>query len=78
MENALFEKNFIILEKKIFLTNIGYYNINYFLCFYSAIKCYLKEQAMAGQRFANKEKLFNFCYFSFEIVIKRIFDVIKH
>lgn len=78
MENAVFEKNFIILEKKYYLVNTGYHNMSYFLCFYNAIKCYLKEQAMADPRFANNEKLFNFCYFSFKIVIKRIFDVIKY
>lgn len=60
------------------MANIRYHNTNYFLYPYCSIRYYLKEQVMAGQKPNNKKKLFNFCHFSLQNVVERIFDIIKH
>lgn len=64
LKDILFKKDFIILEKKNYLVNAGYYNTNYFLYPYYNIRYYLKKLAIAGQRLITKEELFNFYYFS--------------
>lgn len=43
LENTLFNKNFIIFEKKYYLADSGYHNINYLLCPYCDVKYNLKE-----------------------------------
>lgn len=48
VEDVLFNKNFIIPEKKCQLAKFGYYDINYLLCLYCVIKYYLKEKTMAN------------------------------
>lgn len=41
--NVLFNKNFIILEKKHYLADARYHNTNYLLCQYCDIRYHLKE-----------------------------------
>lgn len=77
MEDALFDKYFIILNKKYYLTDGKYYNTNYFLYLYHSIRYHLEKQDIADQMPTNKEKSFNFCYFSFWNIFERIFDIIK-
>ena len=48
LEDALFDKDFIIPKKKYYLANIGYHNTGYFLCPYRNVRYHLKEQAIAG------------------------------
>lgn len=57
-------KTFIIPEKKYYLADARYHNTNYLSCLYRGNRYHLKEQAMAGQRPANKEELFNLCHSS--------------
>lgn len=48
LKDILFIKNFIILEKKYYLVDAGYYNTNYFLYFYHSIWYYLKKEVIAS------------------------------
>lgn len=75
LENALFDKHFIIPKKN--TTYTGYHNTNYFLFPYCGVRYHLKEQAMADYRPANKEELFNLHHFSLQNVVERIFGVTK-
>lgn len=77
LEDALFEKDFIIPEKKYYLANAGYHNTNYLLCPYRGVRYHLKEQAIAGQRPTTKEELFNLRHSSLRNIVERIFGVTK-
>ena len=77
LEDTLFKKDFIILEKKFYLANAGYHNTNYLLCPYRDVRYHLKKQAMTGQKPTNKEELFNFRHFSLQNVVEKIFGVTK-
>lgn len=77
LENALFNKDFCILDGKYYLADAGYHNINYLFCAYRSIWYHLKEQAIAGERPMNKKELFNLCHSSLCNVVERIFGVIK-
>lgn len=43
LENALFIRNFKILDRKYYLTDTRYYNIDYLLCLYYDIYYHLKK-----------------------------------
>lgn len=64
LEDILFNKNFRIPNKKYYLANVGYYNIDYFLYLYCGVCYHLKKQAAIRKKPINKEELFNFSYFS--------------
>lgn len=77
LENALFTKDFKILDGKYYLANAEYYNIDYLLYPYYGVHYYLKEQAAVGKKPVNKVKLFNLYYSSLCNIIKRTFGVTK-
>lgn len=77
LNDILFVKNLKILDKKHYLLNIKYYNINYNLYPYYNIYYYFKKQAITKKNSIKKEKLFNFIYSSFSNIAKRIFGVTK-
>lgn len=60
LEGVLFDKDFMIPDKKYYLAEAGYHNTDYLLCPYHGVKYHLKEQTMVIQKPANKEELFNF------------------
>lgn len=76
-EATLFTKDFKILDKKYYLVDAEYFNMDYFLCSYHGIDYYLKEWATMGKKPVNNEKLFNFCLSSICNMIERIFEVIN-
>ena len=43
LEDALFKRNFKISDKKYYLTNAKYHNMDYFLYFYCGIYYYFKK-----------------------------------
>lgn len=43
LKDALFTRNFKIPNKKYYLTNVEYYNIDYFLYLYHSIYYYLRK-----------------------------------
>lgn len=77
LEDALFDKNFMIPNKKYYLVDARYYNTNYLLYSYHNIRYYLKEQAIASQKLTNIEKLFNLHHFILQNIVERIFGIIK-
>lgn len=48
LENALFNKNYIILEKKYYWADARYHDTNYLLCLYCGIRYHLKEKTIVG------------------------------
>lgn len=73
----LFIRDFKIPNRKYYLANIRYYNIDYFLCFYRSICYYLKKQVVIKKKLVNKKKLFNFCYLTLCNIVKKNFEIIK-
>lgn len=60
LKDALFNKDFYIPDKKYYLTNVGYYNMDYFFPPYQNICYHFKKQALSKKKLVNKEELFNF------------------
>lgn len=77
LKNMLFNKDFKILNRKYYLTDIRYYNIYYFLYSYYGICYHLKEQKIVDKNLVNKKKLFNFYYSSFYNMVEKNFGVTK-
>lgn len=77
LEDALFEKDFMMPKNKYFLADAGYHNTDYLLCPYRGVRYHLKEQTLAGQKPSNKEELFNLRHSSLRNVIERIFGITK-
>ena len=71
----MFNKDFRIPDRKYYLADAGYHNIDYLLCLYRGVRYYFKEQAAAGKRPMDKEELFNLCHSSLCNVVERIFGV---
>lgn len=65
LENLLFINDFKILDKKYYLTNIRYYNINNHLYLYYSIYYHLSKQAIVEKKSIIKKTLFNFYHSSF-------------
>lgn len=78
LEDALFDKNFMIPNKKYYLADAEYHNTDYLLYPYRCTRYHLKEQAMAGQKPTNKKELFNLCHFTLQNVVERMFSITKH
>lgn len=77
LENMLFIKNLKILDRKYFLANNRYYNINYILCLYCNIYQYPIKQIEVRKKSVKKKKLFNLCYFIHYNIVEIIFKIMK-
>lgn len=78
MEDVLFDKNFMILNKKYYLVDARYHNTDYLLYPYHGVRYHLKNQAIASQKPINKEELFNFYYSSQQNMVERIFNITNY
>ena len=73
LENMLFKRDFKISNRKYYLANAGYHNMDYLLCAYCNVCYNFKEQTVARKKLVNKKELFNLCHLSLCNVVERIF-----
>lgn len=77
LDNALFNNNFRILDRKYYLIDTRYNNTDCLFCSYCNVQYYLKKQAVVGKKSKNKKQLFNFHYLSLCNIIEKIYKITK-
>lgn len=77
LEDGLFNHDFVIPDRKYYLADAGYHNIDYLLLFYRGVQYHLKKQILALQKPRIKGELFNLWHSSLQNAVERIFGMTK-